>query len=388
MTAIDDFSRTVQTIYDAAIEPANWTVALEEIASAVGSRISAILTTGPRLNEIAVKSVGMDPTSMLAYNGYYGSFDPGPAALEQVPTGAVATQQQLVSRDEWVRSEFANDWARPNGYGDGIFSVLTRDGGRSSWLCAAATPKEGPFGTPERVSLVRALVPHLQQAMKTQERLGDLDRRNRDLRAAVDVLADGVALVGDDGRVIHLNPAAESIVSTGDGLCVRSGHLRATVARSDGVLDLAVQRAFSRGRSTVAIGGCVAVPRPSGRRPYVVRVIPLTSESSVGEASPTVLILIADPERQHEPDSEALRRIYGLTKTEAEVALRVLGGTGLKPIAEELSLSLTTVRTHLQHVFDKTHTHRQAELVRLLLGGLAATRRPGTQSQIPELRRR
>jgi hypothetical protein len=38
--------------------------------------------------------------------------------------------------------------------------------------------------------------------------------------------------------------------------------------------------------------------------------------------------------------------------------------------------SLATVRTHLQHVFDKTDTHRQAELVRLLLGGLAATRRP------------
>jgi DNA-binding CsgD family transcriptional regulator len=61
------------------------------------------------------------------------------------------------------------------------------------------------------------------------------------------------------------------------------------------------------------------------------------------------------------------------------VALRVLGGSGLKPIAEEMSLSLATVRTHLQHVFDKTDTHRQVELIRLLLGGLGATRRPGAQ---------
>ena len=28
---------------------------------------------------------------------------------------------------------------------------------------------------------------------------------------------------------------------------------------------------------------------------------------------------------------------------------------------------MATVKTHLQHVFDKTDTHRQAELVRLLL---------------------
>jgi DNA-binding CsgD family transcriptional regulator len=80
------------------------------------------------------------------------------------------------------------------------------------------------------------------------------------------------------------------------------------------------------------------------------------------------LIVIVDPEQEPVPDSEALRRLYRLTKSEAEVALRVLDGTGLVPIAEELSISLSTVRTHLQHVFDKTDTHRQAELVRLLLG--------------------
>ena len=47
-------------------------------------------------------------------------------------------------------------------------------------------------------------------------------------------------------------------------------------------------------------------------------------------------------------------------------ALRVANGQGLTPISEELSVSIATVKTHLQHVFDKTDTHRQAELVRLL----------------------
>jgi DNA-binding CsgD family transcriptional regulator/PAS domain-containing protein len=379
MTAIDDFSRVVTAIYDAAVEPSNWTVALEEIASAVGSSISVIVATDRDLNEITVRSVGTDPANMIAYNEYYGRLDPGPSALERIPTGVVATQQQLVARDVWVRGEFSTDWARPNGYGDGIFSVLTRDGRRSSWLCAAATPKQGTFGTPERVALLGTLVPHLQQAIQTQTRLADLDNRHRDFVAAVDVLSDGIVIVGGDGRVVHLNPAAEAIVASADGLCVRSGYLRATVARTDGVLDLAVHRAFSRGRSTVATGGCVAVPRLSGLRPYVVRVIPLNPEGRVGEASSTVLVVIADPEREPQPESEALRRLYGLTKTEAAVAVRVLGGSGLKPIADDMSLSLATVRTHLQHVFDKTDTHRQAELVRLLLGGLAATRRPEFQ---------
>jgi DNA-binding CsgD family transcriptional regulator len=49
------------------------------------------------------------------------------------------------------------------------------------------------------------------------------------------------------------------------------------------------------------------------------------------------------------------------------VALRVTRGDGLKPISEDMALSIATIKTHMHHIFDKTDTHRQAELVRLLL---------------------
>jgi DNA-binding CsgD family transcriptional regulator len=79
------------------------------------------------------------------------------------------------------------------------------------------------------------------------------------------------------------------------------------------------------------------------------------------------LVLIIDPEDESELAAALLRRLYRLTNTEADIALRVMHGADPKQIAEELSISLTTVRTHLQHVFDKADTHRQAELVRLSL---------------------
>ncbi|MGK6315737.1 LuxR C-terminal-related transcriptional regulator [Neorhizobium sp. DT-125] len=63
-----------------------------------------------------------------------------------------------------------------------------------------------------------------------------------------------------------------------------------------------------------------------------------------------------------------LQRLYRLTKAEAAVAVRITRGDGLQSVADALSLSLSTVRTHQQRVFEKTGTHRQAELVRLLLG--------------------
>jgi DNA-binding CsgD family transcriptional regulator len=84
-------------------------------------------------------------------------------------------------------------------------------------------------------------------------------------------------------------------------------------------------------------------------------------------SEPSVLVLIKDPERDTEPATTLLRRLYGLTKGEAEVVVRLTHGSSLKQISDELAVSYQTVRTHLQYAFDKTDTHRQAELVQLLL---------------------
>nr|WP_324683339.1 LuxR C-terminal-related transcriptional regulator [Mycobacterium sp. 94-17] len=40
-------------------------------------------------------------------------------------------------------------------------------------------------------------------------------------------------------------------------------------------------------------------------------------------------------------------------------------------MAESAAVSITTVRTHIQRIFRKTGTHRQAELVRLLVAVVA-----------------
>lgn len=85
------------------------------------------------------------------------------------------------------------------------------------------------------------------------------------------------------------------------------------------------------------------------------------------------MILIVDTELEPEDFTHVLRRLFSLTAAEARVAACVLHTDGLQSVAEELCISLSTVRIHLQRVFAKTTTHRQAELVRLLLDVQAST---------------
>ena len=60
---------------------------------------------------------------------------------------------------------------------------------------------------------------------------------------------------------------------------------------------------------------------------------------------------------------EILHRHFGLTPSEAGLALRLGTGETLQSAAAELHISYETARTRLKRIFSKTGTGRQAELV-------------------------
>jgi DNA-binding CsgD family transcriptional regulator len=57
---------------------------------------------------------------------------------------------------------------------------------------------------------------------------------------------------------------------------------------------------------------------------------------------------------------------FQLTPSQARVAYRIARGEALANIAAAHGVAVSTVKTHLQAVFIKTGTHRQAELTALL----------------------
>jgi DNA-binding CsgD family transcriptional regulator len=55
-----------------------------------------------------------------------------------------------------------------------------------------------------------------------------------------------------------------------------------------------------------------------------------------------------------------------LSKAEAELALALLDGKTAEEIATERDVRLSTIRSQLRSILEKTGTHRQSDAVRLL----------------------
>jgi hypothetical protein len=97
--------------------------------------------------------------------------------------------------------------------------------------------------------------------------------------------------------VVNLNSAAERIFRSEDGLCMRSGRIAGTSLRAEEELHCAIHNALVGEGSTVRTGRSLTCFRPSGKRPYLIHVLPShRRHADEPLRHPMALVLIIDPE--------------------------------------------------------------------------------------------
>lgn len=184
-----------------------------------------------------------------------------------------------------------------------------------------------------------------------------------DLLALVHRLDCGALLVSRSREVVEMNACA--LCLAGDGLTVRRGRILASSTTHQGALDDFLRAAFDQ---DVEEPGSLALPRPSGKRPLVLRAVPLSKHEFPGHTTKQprlVLLLLFDLEQKDQTGLSALRSL-GLTAAEARVAMRVGSGASVKEAANHLKVSADTIRAHLKRIYLKLDVQRQGDLVQIV----------------------
>ena len=167
--------------------------------------------------------------------------------------------------------------------------------------------------------------------------------------------------VGPDAAVLWMNQPARDRLGSHPGLLVSGGRLRARRRdRADGLVT-AIGWAFN------------AVSGPPERVAGQVRAVPLGERGSetpllawVGIEDGRVLVSFDDT-------SMLARRVqfaaelHGLSLAQTRLARQLVDGQDLAAIAEATGVSVNTIRTQLQRIFDKTGARNRAALTRVLL---------------------
>jgi len=382
----DPLIPVIGRIYEAALDPILWSGVATDIAD-VQSAGKALLFSplhSPAQGGI-VYPVGISESALQQWADRYVQHDvwsQAGVAKGLFSEGNVVTDEELVPHaallDSVMYREFFSRLDIARLCTGVVFGMASREV-PPVVMAVYRGVAERPFGERTRATH-RLIVPHLSRALGIMYRLRDAELRVAASLAALDRLAAGVLLIGARREVCFANRAALAMLAAEDGLRLRadargSSWLAAGSPGAQRALEAAIDQCLAPDCLDVPhFSRALSVERPSGRTAFTLQVsaLPEANEFGCGPRSPRAIAFLADPARQAQPEASLLSELYGLTPAECRLALAVCAAESLATVAERLGVSENTAKSQLQSIYEKTGTHRQAQLVKLLLS-LAST---------------
>jgi len=365
-----DFAGYLDLLYGTAVEPDDWARAIARFADLIGGAKawmpSLDLYSGGGQGVIA----RIDPTQQDSYFQHYYATNPF------VPTGGVGladpwpltitTDEDWFPKAAFTRTEYYNDFLRPQDIHSFITVRLGRHGGVQSTINITRPPHRTQFDRDD-LEIAERLHPHLIRAFNITRKLSAVRRESDDLAGVFDRSAHGLFLLDADGRVRRANSVAERLAGEPDGLRLTDQQLTARNPADARRLYALISTAGTRDPARRS-GGSMALSTPGRRQPLSITVAPIAAERFAGfDTGPSILVCVTDLEAGVSLPEQKLRDLFSLTWAETRLALAMFEGLTQKEAAERFGLSIHTIHVQLAQVFEKTGVKRQAELMRLMM---------------------
>lgn len=376
----DQLSSVIGHAYDAALDPSLWPAAIEGACGFLDCYAGAIgavdfLQGSPNL----VIQWGYEREVWQRYIDHYFHRNTLNLPAFRTEIGQVMTISSfdLQLHAEFLASDFYKEWAEPQGFIDAIQATLDRTASGIALLTLARHKRAGVTGERE-IRRMGLIAPHFRRAILIG-RVIDLQKvEAKAFAETIDGLATGVFLVGGEGGLVHANQSGHAMLEAEDPLKVVQGTLVATDERAHRLLR-DVFAAAKDGDSAIATTGiAVALTGRDGDH-FIAHVLPLTAGARrhAGVTHSAAAALFVRKAAVDLPAAiGAATQLYGMTPAEVRVLRGVIEVGGIAPVGAMLGVAKGTVKWHLQHLFEKTATRRQADLVKLIAGFESPARLP------------
>jgi DNA-binding CsgD family transcriptional regulator len=360
----------IEALYEAALDETLWSQALTALTSITGSQAATFWVLDgsgqPRLPTLT--SLNFDPAFIAEYQNGMVPMDPTVRYLVAHPDQPIVHDGLVISeRDKEHHAYY--DWH--GRHSDTRYRLVGQARPAQEVQAGVALHRTRRIGRyePGDIDQFALLHRHLERALVIAFRLGTLGTMQQCTTELLDRNPAAVLLLDERQRVVYMNRSAAALQSTGDGIRISPRGLVLPGKRNNDDLQGLMTRAIATGTSKSSAGGTMSAVRPSGKRPYGILVTPVSRRyPALSTLRPAVCVVITDPDQPRSllPASR-LRAVFGLTDGEARLAARLVAGDDLRMAAARLGITYGTARARLAEIFQKTDTHRQAQLISLLL---------------------
>lgn len=364
----------IETLYQAVEDPDAWPGVVRLLCQYLNADSGLIRVYSPDWATVAfTASYGFDFSSTAAYPQHFVHLDPIIGAIERsaMPPNDLAVVPELIFEAESERAAFYSDDLPPPPDKRRIMGGhLFLDDETRIVIGLQRCHLRQPFALADKLSF-RILIPHFRQVIRLGQTLRRARLESSAAAQALDNLKVAVFFLDRQGNVRFANARAEAEVRSGLLLTIRGRRLHAVQPGRDRILQQLVADATASTSGLLPADGGVLrlAARHEVGHTVVAFVTPwryaCMATAPLGPGL-TSAVFVGAPERPR-LQAAALAGALGLTGAEARLAARLVETCDLAKAADAAGVTISTARSYLKSIFEKTDCRSQLELVTLIL---------------------
>jgi len=347
-------------IYECALDPSLWNATIEQIRLALcpPEWLSAFLMLERRNPPSAkfIASTNLGPGLALTYSAVFAYDNPWSQGGWSARNGQLIDSDEILPRAELRKTSFYRNFLAAINVDRTLCIMLDRRGGERLGLLLIG-PGDSDLATLRRG--LRVLAPHIQRAVRISQRIASVEVAASAARAAANRSRYALISLDKDLNILSVNNRVAHYEATGL-ITTAGGKLAFVDPISQQKL---VTISVIRSHDDLAFQ---AVDRAGRERPVLAALIKPKTVPHIGGAIPDVAMIITLGSGVGEGPALGIDRLaqwFGLTPTEARVVGALIDGQTPQDYATRNGVSINAVRFHLKHIFLKTETASQAQLV-------------------------
>ena len=358
-----------EAIDGATLGRGGWDAIPQLLAKAFPGAMVSFSNDNFTMGKVSILAVqNIDPDFLSSYVAHFAYVNPWAAHWSAAASGQILIAEELCPSRLFSRTEFYNDWLKPQGIEAAV--AIKIDAGRGDLI---RLPMHYPQEFAARYDRAAAQVlARVRGNLLRSVELGLVLRKQAEAaiaRSALVERAPCAAFVVD--FTCHLrdaNQAAVEMFASGLPAAVRHGR----VHLADRIADCLFRNnaaALARGLPTERC----RIPVRIGDGNWLVSLAVLSAAATTGtlaflSSHSMLLVLVrdADVRKRRTSDLSMLSMQFGLTRAEVLFCERLLYGDSIDEAAAVLGIARETARDRLKAIFHKTGVHRQGELVAML----------------------
>ena len=309
-------------------------------------------------------------STMRDYFQHYIHIDPKALYLNANPLTQLYYDDLYISEKEKKCHPY---YAWEQGAGDKHYTIgaLLHQNDEIALIFSTGLTKQQMRHKERALSTYQLIYPHLKRATQISRLLELKHNLTATLNDQLDQHPAGIFILDRKGHVLYSNPMAQTILTNDDGIALIHNQITFNALDADRMLKkqlAAITNPTESRYTNTDTGTSITIARINGEAPYQAILSPVhESEQLQLHERPAAILMIYTAANRIAPSETQLRRLHGLSPREAALARKLMAGNNLNHAADELGISLNTAKVHLRHLFTKTQTKDQTQLIRLLL---------------------